>query len=157
MRPDDLPFEVLWWRDDCQQDTKGARPAKNNSSRPRMKNAIRERDGTPVDNATYKAIQRSVAKQVAILIQQEEARLNRTLAKDDITKKYFEYRRLRQWRHAIAVIEEEHPVLTYAASHWKTEQLLMNQLTSMRSQHQKKIGGHTSKKAIEQQKRGQQR
>lgn len=121
-----------------------------------MKHAIREKDGTPIAQASYKAIQKSVATQVAILIQEEEERLKRSLAKDDITKRYFEERRRKQWLHAIAIIEEEHPVLTYAAEHWKTEQLLINQLTSRRSQHQKKTGGHPSKKAKEQPKREQQ-
>ncbi len=50
--------------------------------------------------------------------------------------------------HAIAVLEDEHPVLTYAASHWKTKQLLANKLTTKRSQaRNKQTGAVPSKKS----------
>ncbi|KAF8971845.1 hypothetical protein BDZ97DRAFT_1149417 [Flammula alnicola] len=144
-RPNDLPFEVLWQRDDCKLDKHGARPIKSNSSRPRMKSAIRDKDGTPIDKGHFKTIQKSVKTQVAILIQEEEEQLKRSLPTDKITKTYFESCRAKQWLHAIAVIEDEHPILAYAAAHWKAEQLLTNRLTSRRSHH-KKASGHQSKK-----------
>ncbi|KAF8164675.1 hypothetical protein BJ912DRAFT_837916, partial [Pholiota molesta] len=134
IRPSEFPFEVLWQKDDCKHDTYGARPIESNSGRPRMKMAIRNRDGTL----------------------EEQERLKKSLPMKQISKKYFENVRPKQWKHAIAVLEDHYPVLTYGAAHWKAEQLLATQLTSKRT-HQKKAGGggHKSKKAKRSAKSGE--
>lgn len=143
-RPAHLPVEILWSKDDCKEDEFGAKPVQGNDGRPRMQNAIREKDGSLISKSVFKAIQQSVIKEAANLIQDEEARLKRSLPSENIKKSYFEKFRMRHWWHAIAVIEEEHPILTYAAAHWKTVQLLINRLTAIRTSNKKT--GHQSKK-----------
>lgn len=146
IRPNDLPFEILWQKDDCKLDTGGARPIESNSGHPRMKYAIRNRDGTTIDKVYFKSIQKAVTTHVATLVQEEEERLNKSLPLKQIGKKYFESCRSKQWNHVIVVIEDQYPILAYAAAHWKTEQLLTMQLTSRRNHQSKKDGGHPSKK-----------
>lgn len=149
-RPDDFPVEVLWEKDDCKKDTQGAKPQRNNANRPRMKYAIRDRDGTLISDSYFKTIQKSVSKQVAKLLQDEQERGDSrggAIAPKKITKTHFESLRPKQWMHAIAVLEEEHPILMYAAVHWKAEQLLGNKLASKRNQLRKKQPGLPSKRA----------
>lgn len=145
-RPDHLPFDILWSKDDCKLDEFGAKPVASNDGRPRMQNAIREKDGSPISKTSFKAIQLSVAKQAGILIHDEEERLRKRLGAEQMKKTYFERFRTKHWWHAVAVIEAEHPILTYAAAHWKAVQLLTNRFTSLRNQNHKKTG-HRSKKA----------
>lgn len=143
-RPDHFPFEILWQKEDCMEDKHGAQPVKSNNGRPRMRNAIRNKDGTIVTKAYFKSIQKTVKKQIGTLIQEEEERLKASLPVDKMTKTYFETLRTKQWIHAIEFIEGEHPILTYAAGHWKAEQLLTNRLTCW--WNCKKKTGHQAKK-----------
>jgi hypothetical protein len=143
-RPDHFPFEILWQKEDCKEDVHGAQPVKSNGGRPRMKSAIRNKDGSIVTKAYFKSIQKTVKKQVGTLIQEEEERLQASLPVDKMTKTYFETIRTKQWMRAIEFIEAEHPILSYAAGHWKAEQLLTNRLTCWRNR-QKKAGPQAKK------------
>ncbi|KAF9483271.1 hypothetical protein BDN70DRAFT_990458 [Pholiota conissans] len=131
-RPAEYPVEILWLKDDCKTDTLGAQPQTNNSSRPRMRCAIREKDGSVIDKQYYSAIQKVAVMRVEHLVQEEE-RLGGPLPKDKLTKRYFWTERIKQWENAIAVLEEEYPVLALAAANWKAEQLLVNGLASLRT------------------------
>lgn len=144
-RPEHFPFEILWDKEDCKVDKLGAQPVQSNNGRPRMKSAIRNKDGTVISKTYFRTIQRAVKKRMATLIQEEEERLQTRLPPEKMTKTYFETARAKQWGQMIELLEREHPVLSYAAGNWKTEQLMTNRLTSFRS-HKKKGGQQAKKK-----------
>jgi hypothetical protein len=122
-RPKEYPFEVLWFKRDCLQDT-DACPSVANSSRPPMKKAIRDEQGKMVSDEYYDSILKS-----ATLYVNELVLLVHTKAPAQAPRKtYIEKHFPSQWRGMIRRFEAEHPPLALCGSHWKADQLLSEML-----------------------------
>jgi hypothetical protein len=121
--PKEFPFEILWFKCDCQQDT-DACPSDANPSRPPMKKAIHDEQGEMISDEYYDSILKS-----ATLYVNELVSLVHTKAPTQAPRKtYIEKHFPNQWRSAISRFETEHPPLALCASRWKADQLLSEML-----------------------------
>lgn len=122
-RPKEYPFEILWFKRDCQQDT-DACPSETNPSRPPMKKAIRDERGEMVSDQYYDSILKSAALYVNELVLLVHTKAPKQAPRKTYVEKHFPS----QWRSAINRFEAEHPPLALCASHWKADQLLSEML-----------------------------
>ncbi|KAF5309664.1 hypothetical protein D9611_014040 [Ephemerocybe angulata] len=132
--PTDLPQEVLWNLSDCQDDLDCATSG-NNGSRPSMKTALRERDGTMVSQTKYKEIKGDVvalcSSNLTPLKEPQSARRPGKPATRTMTWYKSHYRAI--WNALLKELEKRHEVLRLCAGNWKAEHMISSHLNALAS------------------------
>ncbi|TEB22202.1 hypothetical protein FA13DRAFT_1921024 [Coprinellus micaceus] len=130
-RPADLPFEVLWNLEDCNEDD-NACPGANNASRPPMTSALRTRTGDLITERKYSDIKADVASLCT-------ANLHTLPDIDNSKGRKAAGPRTRIWyacwyreelMRVVDELERMHPILALCSGHWKAEHLISNHLNS---------------------------
>ncbi|TEB19114.1 hypothetical protein FA13DRAFT_1719134 [Coprinellus micaceus] len=130
-RPADLPFEVLWNLEDCNEDD-NACPGANNASRPPMTSALRTRTGDLITERKYSDIKADVASLCT-------ANLHTLPDIDNSKGRKATGPRTRIWyacwyreelMRVVDELERMHPILALCSGHWKAEHLISNHLNS---------------------------
>ncbi|TEB20526.1 hypothetical protein FA13DRAFT_1644519, partial [Coprinellus micaceus] len=111
-RPADLPFEVLWNLEDCNEDD-NACPGANNASRPPMTSALRTRTGDLITERKYSDIKADGRK-----------------AAGPRTRIWYACWYREELMRVIDELERMHPILALCSGHWKAEHLISNHLNS---------------------------
>ncbi len=133
-RPDDIPKGVLWTFSDCKADPT-VRMTGANPSRPNMKHALRNRDGSAIEQGIYQLIcgsARSIVKSILLPLKPANFAKGASLAI------HFQTNHLTQWTAAILQLEKQHPLVALCAEHWKAKYLLQ---AVLRYKNKKKGGG----------------
>jgi hypothetical protein len=129
LRPPQYPFEVLWNKEDCQQDA-DINIQDSNKSRPSMDRAVRHPDGTMISDCEWSAIKasaRRIANELSALPDSfRQARMRRT-------KGYYRTHHARDWTRAILRLEAEQPLLKLCSSNWKADHVLGNSVQAVLS------------------------
>ena len=123
-----MPFEVLWFKDNCDRDP-DAKPSKSNVTRPPMKKALRMPDGNMLSKGSYKVVSKS-GWLVANRLRQITAVKYPDFRKN-MNRSFFESAMTAEWRNSLAELEQEQPLLQLCAGSWKAEQVLSNSLRFM--------------------------
>ena len=142
-RPPSMPFEVLWFKDDCDKDP-NAKPSKSNATRPPMKKALRTADGEVLSRGSFKAVSKS-GRLVANRLRQKAEEKFPDFTKN-MTRSFFESAMTIEWRSALAEFEQEQPILQLCAGSWKAEQMLLNILRSMGGKNKRKKDGNRERR-----------
>ncbi|TEB22830.1 hypothetical protein FA13DRAFT_1576483, partial [Coprinellus micaceus] len=109
-RPADLPFEVLWNLEDCNEDD-NACPGANNASRPPMTSALRTRTGDLITECKYSDIKADGRKAVG-----------------PRTRIWYACWYREELMRVVDELERMHPILALCSEHWKAEHLISNHL-----------------------------
>jgi len=147
-RPSDLPTDILWFKRDCNEDKLGARPTSKNRSRPKMKMAIRTREGKVVPTEFYTGIKDTGRKIVVNMLEKARVAMGGSLPEKGFKKADFERRFPEQWEAALTEFETKIPLLALCAFHWKADQILVNilQNRNRKSKLKGKSTGSSSRK-----------
>jgi len=133
-RPDDIPKGVLWTFSDCKADPT-VRMTGPNPSRPNMKSALRNRDGSTIEQGIYQLIcgsARSIIKSILLPLKPANFAKGASLAS------HFQTNNPTQWTAAVLQLEQQHPLVALCAEHWKAKHLLQ---AALRYKNRKKGGG----------------
>jgi hypothetical protein len=119
-RPDDIPKGVLWTFSDCKADPTVGMTGPN-SSRPNMKIALRNRDGSTIEQGIYQLIcgsARLIAKSILLPLKPANFAKGASLAT------HLQTNNPTQWTAAVLQLEKQHPLVGLCAEHWKAKHLL---------------------------------
>ncbi|KAJ3508770.1 hypothetical protein NMY22_g16507 [Coprinellus aureogranulatus] len=125
-RPPELPLEVLWTMEDLKNDEEAA-PTQANQSRPPMRRALRNIDGTMIDDDAYDTIH----TKVDVIFKANLLRLTPKNATRPLTRTQLRSSHREAWFAVIRELEEQCPVVGLCARHWKAEQLLGQHINSL--------------------------
>ncbi|KAF8345702.1 hypothetical protein F5887DRAFT_1074116 [Amanita rubescens] len=133
-RPDDIPKDVLWTFSDSKADP-NVKMTGPNPSHPSMKFALRNRDGSTIEQGIYQLIcgsARSIIKSILLPLKPAYFAKGASLAA------HFQMNNSTQWTAAILQLERQHPLVALCAEHWKAKHLLQ---AALRYKNKKKGGG----------------
>ena len=120
IRPSHYPEEILWRFDDCKSDPEVAMTDKN-SSRPRMRKAIRHEDGSLLNNQEWIGIL-ATANDIKTDLTALPVKGSSTRGINSMT--YFRNHYLKEWNVAIDRLEHLEPLLVLCSAHWKAQHIL---------------------------------
>jgi hypothetical protein len=124
IRPAEYSASILWTFDDAKAD-KTVVASTSNPSRPNMRNAIRNADGSPVSPGEWKCIlasARIIINDLLMLpVHGEHANARKT-------KEFFRHHHPRAWQAALEKLDRLQPLVSLCALHWKSEHILMSLL-----------------------------
>jgi hypothetical protein len=149
-RPDDLTPEVLWHIKDCQHDSQvSPMLANGNTSRPNMKVALRQRDGTLIDDTKYRRIQEDVRALYNAHLYPLSA--NTKAPPTNSRKKttmhcmtWFRSHHRAAWDKVVHQLESIHPILQLCAGNWKAEHMIQAHLQSLAAVDRSRINAARS-------------
>ena len=129
--PANLPFEVLWNLEDCNEDD-NACPSANNGSRPPMALALHTESGDLITNKKFADIRSDVASLCTANLHSLpdiDASKGRKAA-GPRTRSWYALWYKEELMKVIEELERMHPILALCGGHWKVEHLISNHLNS---------------------------
>lgn len=118
--PGGISQNVLWTFRDCKADpTVGL--TTYNPSRPNMRMALRNKDGSNIEQSVYDLIRSSAVSIVNTILLPLKPN---NFPKGGKLARYFQLNNMPEWTNAVLQLEKLHPLVALCAEHWKAKHIL---------------------------------